>query len=122
MVVILAGIPGAGKTTVMKKALEKKPMEFVTYGTVMLEFARKEMGIEDRDGMRGLPINKQRKLQELTADKIVRMGDVVVDTHCTIKTPAGYLPGFPYSILERINPRLIVLVEAAPDDDLGQDA
>ena len=111
MVVILAGVPGAGKTTVMKKVMERKEVDFITYGTVMLEIA-KEMGIRDRDEMRKLPIEKQRKLQELTAEKVSEMGDVVVDTHCTIKTPSGYLPGFPYHILKKLNPRLIILIEA----------
>jgi len=116
MVVILSGIPGTGKTTVMEKALEKKNFEFVTYGSVMLEIAREEMGTEDRDTMRTLSIDKQRALQEMTADRVAKMGDVVVDTHCTIKTSAGYLPGFPYAILKRINPRLIILVEATPEE------
>ena len=111
MVVILAGVPGAGKTTVMKKVMERKEVNFITYGTVMLEIA-KEMGIRDRDEMRKIPIEKQRKLQELTAEKVSKMGDVVVDTHCTIKTPSGYLPGFPYHILKKLNPRLIILIEA----------
>jgi len=111
MVVILAGVPGAGKTTVMKKVMERKGVDFITYGTVMLEIA-KEMGIRDRDEMRKIPIEKQRKLQELTAEKVSKMGDVVVDTHCTIKTPSGYLPGFPYHILKKLNPRLIILIEA----------
>jgi len=111
MVVILAGVPGAGKTTVMKKVMERKEVNFITYGTVMLEIA-KEMGIRDRDEMRKLPIEKQRKLQELTAEKVSEMGDVVVDTHCTIKTPSGYLPGFPYHILKKLNPWLIILIEA----------
>ena len=111
MVVILAGVPGAGKTTVMKKVMERKEVNFITYGTVMLEIA-KEMGIRDRDEMRKLPIEKQRKLQELTAEKVSEMGDVVIDTHCTIKTPSGYLPGFPYPILKKLNPRLIILIEA----------
>ncbi|HHH84064.1 MAG TPA: adenylate kinase, partial [Thermoplasmatales archaeon] len=29
-----------------------------------------------------------------------------------IKTPSGYLPGFPYHILKKLNPRLIILIEA----------
>ena len=115
MVVILAGVPGAGKTTVMKKVMERKEVNFITYGTVMLEIA-KEMGIRDRDEMRKLPIEKQRKLQELTAEKVSEMGDVVIDTHCTIKTPSGYLPGFPYHILKKLNPRLIILIEAGANE------
>jgi len=53
MVVILAGVPGAGKTTVMKKVMERKEVDFITYGTVMLEIA-KEMGIRDRESGTGV--------------------------------------------------------------------
>jgi len=111
MVVILAGIPGAGKTTVIEEALKEKDMKFVTYGTVMFEMA-KEMGVKGRDDIRKLPPEKQREIQKLAAEKIHEMGDVIVDTHCTIKTKAGYLPGLPYAILKKLNPRLIILIEA----------
>lgn len=115
MVVILAGVPGVGKTTVMEKVMERKEVNFITYGTVMLEIA-KGMGIHDRDEMRKLPLKKQRELQELTAEKVSKMGDVIVDTHCAIKNPSGYLPGFPHDILKKLNPRLIILMEAEADE------
>ena len=60
MVVILSGIPGTGKTTVMEKALEKKNLDFIIYGSVMLDIAREEMGTDDRDAMRTLSLDKQR--------------------------------------------------------------
>ncbi len=115
MVVILAGIPGAGKTTVIKETLEEKSMKFVTYGTVMFDIAKK-MGVKGRDDIRKLPIEKQLHIQKRAAEKIHEMGDVIVDTHCTIKTKAGYLPGLPYDILKKLKPRLIVLVEAAEQE------
>jgi len=117
MVVILAGVPGVGKTTVMEKVMERKEVNFITYGTVMLEIA-KEMGIRDRDEMRKLSIAKQRELQNLTAERVSKMGDVIIDTHCAIKTPSGYLPGFPYDILKKLNPHLIILIEAEADEIL----
>ncbi len=115
MVVILAGIPGAGKTTVITKALKEKDMKFVTYGTVMFEIAKK-MGVKARDEIRKLPAEKQREIQKKAAEEISRMGDVIVDTHCTIKTKEGYLPGLPYEVLKKLNPRLIILVEASEDE------
>jgi len=115
MVVILAGVPGVGKTAVVEKVMERKEVNFITYGTVMLEIAR-EMGIHDRDEMRKLSIERQRELQELTAERVSKMGDVVIDTHCAIKTPSGYLPGFPYAILKRLDPHLIILIEAEADE------
>ena len=118
-VVILAGVPGSGKTTVMGKVMEKKEVNFITYGTVMLEIAG-EMGIRDRDEMRKRPLDEQRQLQRMTAEKVGGMGDVVIDTHCTIKTPGGYLPGFPHDILKRINPELIILIEAEPEEIMAR--
>ncbi|OYT61350.1 adenylate kinase [Thermoplasmatales archaeon ex4484_30] len=115
MVVILAGIPGAGKTTVITKALKEKDMKFVTYGTVMFEIAKK-MGVKARDEIRKLPAEKQREIQKKAAEEISRMGDVIVDTHCTIKTKEGYLPGLPYEVLKKLNPRLIILVEASEEE------
>ena len=115
MVVILAGIPGAGKTTVITKALKEKDMKFVTYGTVMFEIAKK-MGVKARDEIRKLPAEKQREIQKKAAEEISRMGDVIVDTHCTIKTKKGYLPGLPYEVLKKLNPKLIILVEASEDE------
>lgn len=39
-----------------------------------------------------------------------------MDTHCTINTPAGFLPGLPIWVLEELQPDLFVLVEAHPDE------
>jgi broad-specificity NMP kinase len=42
--IILTGIPGVGKTTVMKKGSKETNINFVTFGEVMLENA-KEIGL-----------------------------------------------------------------------------
>ena len=104
MILIVTGIPGTGKTTVMNKALEKYPLKFVTFGTVMFAIAKKKSLVSDRDELRKLPFSTQREIQELAAVKIKNMANVVVDTHCTIKTKAGYLPGLPDSVLKKLSP------------------
>ena len=38
-VIVVTGIPGVGKTTVMKKAAEGMEINFVTFGTVMADIA-----------------------------------------------------------------------------------
>ncbi len=92
-VIVVTGIPGVGKTTVMKKAAEGMDIEFVTFGTIMIDIA-KEIGlVKDRDEMRKLTLDQQRDLQIRAAEKAGGMKNVVVDTHCTIKTPKGYMPG-----------------------------
>jgi len=116
MILIITGIPGTGKTTVMNKVIEKYPLKFVTFGTVMFEMAKKKSLVSDRDGLRKLPFSTQREIQELAAVKIKKMDNVCVDTHCTIKTKAGYLPGLPETVLKKLSPYVIILVEATPDE------
>lgn len=119
-IVILTGIPGSGKTTVLNAALptlKKKGVEYksVNYGTVMFDIAV-EMGIvKNRDEMRKLEPEKQKEIQKTAGKKIASMAttiSVIVDTHCTVSTPRGYLPGLPEWVLKEIMPDTIVLVEA----------
>jgi adenylate kinase len=91
-VIVVTGIPGVGKTTVMKKAAEGMNIQFVTFGTVMVDIAQETGLVQDRDDMRKLTLEQQRDLQIQTAEKIAHMHNVIVDTHCTVKTPQGYMP------------------------------
>ncbi len=115
-VIVVTGIPGVGKTTVMKKAAEGINVEFVTMGSVMIDIAKEERIVKDRDDMRKLTLEKQRRLQVKTAEKISKMDNVVVDTHCTIKTPQGYMPGLPEWVINKLKPKTILLVEADPEE------
>ena len=115
-VIVVTGIPGVGKTTVMKKAAEGMDIRFVTMGSEMFEIAKEEGLVQDRDDMRKLTLDQQKNLQIKTAEKISSMGNVILDTHCTVKTPKGYMPGLPEWVLKRINPTAIVLVEADPQE------
>ena len=115
-VIVVTGIPGVGKTTVMKKAAEGMDIEFVTMGTVMFEIASEEGLVKDRDDMRKLTLEQQKELQIKAAKKVGSMGNVILDTHCSIKTPKGYMPGLPEWVVKAINPTSIVLVEADPKE------
>jgi len=115
-VIVVTGIPGVGKTTVMKQAAEGIDIKFVTFGSVMINIA-KEMGlVKDRDEMRKLTLDQQKDLQIRSAEKVASMGDVILDTHCTVKTPKGYMPGLPEWVLKKLKPTAIVVVEADPDE------
>jgi adenylate kinase len=115
-VIVVTGIPGVGKTTVMKKAAEGMDIQFVKFGTVMVELA-KEIGlVQDRDDMRKLTLEQQKDLQKKSAERVANMGNVILDTHCTVKTPKGYMPGLPEWVVKRINPTAIVVVEADPQE------
>ncbi|RLI65669.1 MAG: adenylate kinase [Candidatus Asgardarchaeum californiense] len=115
-IIVVTGIPGVGKTTVMKRAAEGMDIQFVTFGTVMIEIA-KEMGlVQNRDEMRKLSLEQQRELQIKTAEKVAQMKNVIVDTHCTVKTPKGYMPGLPEWVIKKLNPTAIVVVEADAEE------
>lgn len=115
-IIVVTGIPGVGKTTVMKKAAEGMDINFVTFGTIMIEIAQEMKLVKDRDEMRKLTLEQQKKLQIKTAERIAKMKNVILDTHCTVKTPKGYMPGLPEWVVKKINPTAIVLVEADPEE------
>ena len=115
-VIVVTGIPGVGKTTVMQKAAEGMNIHFVTFGTIMIDIA-KELGlVKDRDEMRKLTLDQQKQLQIKTAEKVSKMKNVILDTHCTVKTPKGYMPGLPEWVLRKLNPTAIIIVEADPQE------
>ena len=119
--IVVAAVPGAGKTTILKKLVEKRPeLKIVNFGDYMFEEAKKSLGISDRDEMRKrIKPGDYKDLQEKAAEAIARMeGDLIVDTHSAIKTPFGYYPGLPKRVAEIINPDAIVFLEFRPEDIL----
>jgi len=120
MLVIAIGVPGAGKTYVINKALEKLKSENITYqtvnyGDIMLEIAKSKGFVKDRDEMRKLNPELQKGVQKLSAQRIADMskgGNILLDTHGTIRTPRGYLPGLPEWVLRELKPDRMIIVEA----------
>lgn len=114
---IIVGIPGVGKTTVITRAAEmlnqKRKTTVVVFGTVMFEEAKK-MGLKSRDEMRRMPVEDQRRLQEMAAQRIADMKDdiVLIDTHLFINTSEGYYPGLPMRLLNIMKPTNMVMVAA----------
>ena len=120
-VVVIAGIPGSGSTTILNKALESLDYINVNYGDVMIKIAQEEGIVEDRDSLRKLSPDIQKEIQKNAAKSIRAMAEennIIVDTHCTIKTPAGFLPGLPKWVLDELQPDTFVLIEADNDEIL----
>jgi len=115
-VVVVTGIPGVGKTTVMKEAAEGIDIQFVTFGTVMADIAIEMNLVQNRDEMRKLTLEQQKELQIKTAEKVAKIDNVIVDTHATVKTPKGYMPGLPEWVIKKLNPTAIIVVEADPEE------
>lgn len=118
MKIILLAVPGAGKSSTIQLVQKEIPdVKKVIYGDYMFEVARKKHGIEDRDDMKKkLSIEEQAKLQEGAAEEIAKIpGNVIIDTHCSIKTSIGYWPGLPTNIITKLRPDAIVLLEFTPE-------
>jgi adenylate kinase len=117
--VVLTGIPGSGSTTLLSRALEEVDYVHLNYGDIMTEIAIRDNIVDDRDALRKLPAETQKKIQAEAAKEIKARSEndnVIVDTHCTINTPAGFLPGLPMWVLEELQPDQFILVEAYPDE------
>ena len=120
--IVLVGIPGVGKTSLLSKIVEylknkNKTVTVMNYGTLMFDIA-KENGLKDRDGLRKLPILEQQKLQKLAAEKIAleHTEIIIIDTHAFISSTEGYYPGLPEHVLKIIKPTNFVSVAAKPEE------
>ena len=125
MLVVITGIPGAGKTTIATKALKELKQEsgveyeIITYGSVMFEIAKERGLVKHRDEMRKLKPEIQREIQLEAAMRIYEMSrekNILLDTHCTISTPKGYLPGLPEYILKELKPHSLIIIESKPEE------
>ncbi|MEE8168032.1 MAG: adenylate kinase [Candidatus Hydrothermarchaeales archaeon] len=123
-VIVVTGTPGAGKTTVLEGALKKrKGFEILNYGDAMFDYAKKKKIVTSRDELRKQLPETQREIQKMAARKISDNAvgaSIIVDTHCTVKTLRGYLPGLPRWVLEELKPESIILVEAEAGAIVGR--
>ena len=120
--VVIVGIPGVGKTSLVTKIAElikqkNKTVSVHSYGTIMFEEAKK-MGIKNRDELRTLQIEKQKELQKIAAETISNLSDdvIFIDTHAFISTKAGFYPGLPNYVIQIIQPTNFIAISASPDE------
>jgi adenylate kinase len=117
-IIIVAGVPGAGKSTVLLEAWKRVEQDLnyaiVSFGTEMLNLCQEAGLVADRDEMRNLNPDIQEEMQWRATKRIAeRPENILLDTHCTIKAGSGsYLPGFTPRMLERMSPKAIILVDA----------
>jgi len=125
-IIIVVGIPGAGKSTVLLEACKQveKDLNYVivSFGSEMFELCKETGLVRDRDEMRNLSPAIQEEMQWKACKRIAeRPENILLDTHCTIKTGSGsYLPGFTPRMLEQLKPRAFVCVEAKAEEILGR--
>jgi len=119
--IVIVGIPGVGKTTVVTKVFEilnskNKSASVVSFGNLMFEEAL-NYGVKDRDDLRKLSITQQQDLQKKAAERIAKLNDnvVIIDTHAFITTPAGFYPGLPDYVIKIIKPSNFISISARPE-------
>ncbi len=120
--VIIVGIPGVGKTTVVSRVVELLKEKSIKvsvsiFGTVMFDEAKKK-GVQNRDDLRKLSVKEQKELQSLAAKTISSIDDdvIIVDTHAFISTKEGFYPGLPHNVLEILNPDSFIMITARPEE------
>ena len=112
MRIIVTGVPGVGKSTVMEGLASSQGLEIINFGTVMFETARNDGVATDRDQLRRLAPEVQRRIQQKAGLTIGAKASCIIDTHATVRTSRGYLAGLPIWVLDAIKPEVLVLVEA----------
>ncbi|MGC9072338.1 MAG: adenylate kinase [Acidilobus sp.] len=134
-VVIVTGVPGVGKTTVLS-VLEKKAKErglkikVLNFGDFMLNRAVVDGLVKSRDEIRHMSARKQLDIQSHAAramaieasKELGSDGYLIVDTHAVVRTPQGLLPGLPRHVVDELKPDAIVLIEADPKEIAARQA
>jgi len=113
--IVLVGIPGSGKSSILKEIAHKRPsVAIVNYGDTMLEES-KAAGLT-RDMLRKMPIASQQEVGMRAAKKIMQDVDeiTIIDTHALVRTDNGFCPGLPKEILKILSPKILAWVECPP--------
>ncbi len=117
-IVIIAGSPGAGKSTIIKELAKRSNCSIANIGTLMLEHAKARGYATDRDKLRFLKstvISDLRKEALLTINAMP--GKVLLDTHASIGENGRYLPGLPIDTLRGLkNVSGLVYIDAVTED------
>jgi len=118
---IVVGLSGVGKGTVLEEALMLADTGYrlINYGDRMVEVAREQGLVNSRDEMKDLDVDTYRDLQSRAAESIFEDAedeDVIVETHASIYSPHGYIPGLPRWSIEEMDPSKIIMIDADPEE------
>jgi len=110
MIIIVTGLPGAGKTTTLEAIKNRNDILIVNFGSQMMEIiSNRYTHVKNRDDIRkNLTPAQIEEIQAEVSKRIQTIADqnsdkiIIVDTHASIKTPFGYLPGIHNKMLENM--------------------
>ena len=121
MIVLVVGLPGVGKTSVINEAKKYLKYEFkvVNTGDIMFELAKEKYNINNRDEIRKkLTFEQQKEIQKEAIKRIKEMekeSDIILDTHLVIESYEGYIPGMLREYAEILRPEGIIVIISDPD-------
>ncbi len=112
--VIVVGTRGAGKSSVLESVPKK--YKVVNVGDFVLDIAKKEGLVDDRDTLRRLDKTTYDKLKQKAYKAITTMkGSVVLDTHATIQHKGRFIPGLPKYFMDKLDVVGLFLIDADVD-------
>lgn len=124
MIIYVVGIPGVGKTSIIKEAKKylKKDYEIVSVGDIMEDFL-KEKGINRDEIRKKLSLEEIQNLQIQVFEYIKKKyknKDIILDTHFIIETNNGFKAGIVKKLAKILNPNAIIIIIADPLDILNR--
>lgn len=122
-IVIVAGLPGAGKTTVLNEFSHLKNTTIINIGNTMLEVALEKKYVKVRDEIRYLNNDKINELRHLSIKKIISLsGNIILDTHASVGENGRYLPGLPLKALDQFGGVIsgLIYIDASTEDIIAR--
>ena len=113
----VVGVPGTGKTSLSRQAAASTGYQYVNFGELMLDFARKKEPVSTQEEMFQLPLDVQFKIWGAAANSIKDKENVLLDLHGLDRSEQGYLISLP---LEILTPQIIILVESTYYDIINR--
>lgn len=114
---IVMGLPGVGKSSILKGALEGRDIKFINYGDIATEVAKKKGIASDRDTLNSLPVKEHLKLQDAVVAQLKDTPRTILDTHAVLKRkPSGYIPGLTPSLFKKITVDALVFIDAPSNE------
>jgi len=113
---IIAGTPGAGKSTLLSKVKLKKA-KLVNMGSEMLKYTK----LSDRDKLRYLSFDEQKKLRARAVENIRKKGgNIIIDTHLSVEQNGRFLPGFSINELKELNTKAFIYIDASAKEIMAR--
>jgi len=117
-IILVAGSPGAGKTTVLNEIAGSFDSNIVNMGSMMLEVGHRLGYVSDRDQMRFLSPKKFNEIRNRALDEIDKMtGNILIDTHASVGENGRFMPGFPKPVLNKLaHVKGLIYIDATTHD------